>query len=149
MRTLAELPKVGAAGVEATAAEVARHPDDLARYAHAAALVGAQRWREALDALRAIVERNRRWTEGAYGYFPCYTLGAMYAAQWFATLRRTRPALDAEIARGDLDGIFGWLRVNIWQQASRFETDELTRRASGEALDPKHLRAHLEARYLG
>jgi carboxypeptidase Taq len=89
------------------------------------------------------------WTDGAYGYFPCYTLGAMYAAQWFATLRRTRPALDAEIARADFAGIFGWLRTNIWQQASRFETDELTRRACGERLDPKHLRAHLEARYLG
>jgi carboxypeptidase Taq len=89
------------------------------------------------------------WTDGAYGYFPCYTLGAMYAAQWFATLRRTRPSLDAEIARGQLDGIFGWLRINIWQQASRHETDELTLRASGERLDPKHLRAHLEARYLG
>jgi carboxypeptidase Taq len=89
------------------------------------------------------------WTDGAFGYFPCYTLGAMYAAQWFATLRRTRPALDDEIARGELDGIFGWLRVNVWRQASRFETDELTRRASGEPLNPEYLRAHLEARYLG
>ncbi len=89
------------------------------------------------------------WTDGAYGYFPCYTLGAMYAAQWFATLRRTRPALDAEVSRGELAGIFDWLRINIWQQASRFETGELTRRASGGPLDPAHLRAHLEARYLG
>ena len=88
------------------------------------------------------------WTDGAYGYFPCYTLGAMYAAQWFATLRRTRPALDTEIARGELTGIFGWLRANIWEPASRYETDELTRRASGSPLDPQHLRAHLEARYL-
>jgi carboxypeptidase Taq len=88
------------------------------------------------------------WTDGAYGYFPCYTLGAMYAAQWFCTLRRARPALDVEIARGELAGIFDWLRVNIWDSASRYETEELTRRASGEALDPRHLRAHLEARYL-
>jgi carboxypeptidase Taq len=89
------------------------------------------------------------WTDGAYGYFPCYTLGAMYAAQWFATLRRTRPTLDAEIARGELGGAFDWLRANIWSQASRHETAELTRLASGSALDPDHLRAHLEARYLG
>jgi carboxypeptidase Taq len=72
----------------------------------------------------------------------------MYAAQWFCTLRRARPALDVEIARGELAGIFDWLRVNIWDSASRYETEELTRRASGEALDPRHLRAHLEARYL-
>ena len=89
------------------------------------------------------------WTDGAYGYFPCYTLGAMYAAQWFATIRRTRPSLDAEIARADFGGIFGWLHTNIWDAASRYETDELTRRASGGSLDPQHLRAHLEARYLG
>src|SRR5690606_576057 len=60
------------------------------------------------------------WTDGAYGYFPCYTLGAMYAAQWFATLRRTQPTLDADIARGHLDGVFSWLRANIWEPASRF-----------------------------
>ena len=31
------------------------------------------------------------WGCGLFGYFPCYTLGAMYAAQWFATMRRERP----------------------------------------------------------
>jgi carboxypeptidase Taq len=88
------------------------------------------------------------WTDGAYGYFPCYTLGAMYAAQWFATLRRERPSLDAEIARGELTPIFDWLRTNIWAPASRYETAELTARASGGPLDPAHLRTHLETRYL-
>ena len=28
------------------------------------------------------------WSAGLIGYFPCYTLGAMYAAQWFAAIRR-------------------------------------------------------------
>ncbi len=89
------------------------------------------------------------WTDGAYGYFPCYTLGAMYAAQWFHSIRNARPALDAEVARGELGGIFDWLRANIWEQASRYETDELTRRASGHPLDARHFRTHLETRYLG
>jgi len=89
------------------------------------------------------------WTDGAYGYFPCYTLGAMYAAQWFATIRTQRAALDSEIARGELSGVLDWLQANIWENASRFETDELTRRASGGPLDPAHFKAHLEARYLG
>ncbi len=88
------------------------------------------------------------WTDGAIGYFPCYTLGAMYAAQWFATIRKTRPAVDAEIARGELSGVFDWLKTNIWSNASRYETDELTRRASGGPLDPAHFKTHLETRYL-
>ena len=28
------------------------------------------------------------WPEALFGYFPCYTLGALYAAQWFAAIRR-------------------------------------------------------------
>ncbi len=89
------------------------------------------------------------WPESLFGYFPCYSLGAMYAAQWFATMRRQMPELDARIAEGDLEAIFGWLREHIWSQASRWTTDELARRATGEALNPAHFKAHLEARYLG
>ncbi|MEO7726727.1 MAG: carboxypeptidase M32 [Burkholderiales bacterium] len=89
------------------------------------------------------------WTDGAFGYFPSYTLGAMYAAQWFAAMRRATPDLDAKIAAGDLTPVFDWLNANIWSQASRWDTPELVQRASGEALNPAHLRKHLEKRYLG
>ena len=88
------------------------------------------------------------WSDGSFGYFPSYTLGAMYAAQWFAAMRRATPDLDARIAVGDFAPVFGWLKANVWSQASRWETPELVRRASGEALNPAHFRAHLEARYL-
>jgi carboxypeptidase Taq len=88
------------------------------------------------------------WPESLFGYFPCYSLGAMYAAQWFAAMRRAMPDLDARIGRGDLAAVFDWLRDNIWSQASRWTTDELARRASGEPLNPAHFKAHLEARYL-
>jgi carboxypeptidase Taq len=88
------------------------------------------------------------WPESLFGYFPCYTLGAMYAAQWFATMRRQMPDLDERVGRGDLAGVFGWLDECIWSQGSRWTTDELARRASGEPLNPVHFRAHLEARYL-
>jgi carboxypeptidase Taq len=89
------------------------------------------------------------WPEGLMGYFPCYTLGAMYAAQWFAAMRRTLPTLDASIAAGDLAPVLDWLRDNIWHQASLWTTDELALRASGETLNPAYFKAHLEARYLG
>jgi carboxypeptidase Taq len=87
------------------------------------------------------------WAEGLLGYFPCYTLGAMYAAQWFAAMRREIPDLDARVAEGDLSPVFGWLADNVWSQASLWTTDELALRASGEVLNPSHFKAHLEARY--
>jgi len=89
------------------------------------------------------------WPAGMFGYFPCYTLGAMYAAQFFATMRRDMPDLDADIVRGELSRVFDWLKSRIWEQGSLYETPELVQRASGEALNPAHFRAHLQARYLG
>lgn len=89
------------------------------------------------------------WTMGSFGYFPSYTLGAMYAAQYFATIRQLHPDLDQRVAAGDLAPIFDWLTTHIWQQASRWETNELVQRATGETLNPRHFRQHLERRYLG
>jgi carboxypeptidase Taq len=89
------------------------------------------------------------WPGGAFGYFPSYTLGAMYAAQYFATIRKQNPDLDRQIESGNLAPIFDWLNENIWSKASELATDELVERATGEALNPKHFRAHLEARYPG
>lgn len=87
------------------------------------------------------------WSDGLFGYFPCYTLGAMYAAQWFATLGREVPDLDARIAAGDLAPVFGFLRERVWLPASRWPTDELVRRGTGEPLETAHFRRHLERRY--
>jgi carboxypeptidase Taq len=89
------------------------------------------------------------WPEGLFGYFPCYSLGAMYAAQWFAAMRQATPELDDHIAAGDNQPVFDWLKTHVWTQASRWTTDELVRRATGETLNPAHFKAHLEARYLG
>jgi carboxypeptidase Taq len=63
-------------------------------------------------------------------------------------MRRQMPDLDERIARGDLGAVFDWLKANIWEAASRYTTDELVRRASGEPLNPAHFKAHLERRYL-
>lgn len=115
-------------------------------------------WDEGMASLLGVETRGNfrdgcmqdvHWSAGLFGYFPCYTLGAMYAAQWFAAIRRATPDLDRRVAGGDLAPVFDWLRANIWRQASRWTTGELAERASGETLNPLHFRRHLETRYLG
>jgi carboxypeptidase Taq len=114
-------------------------------------------WNDGMQALLGVDTRGNytngcmqdvHWSQGAFGYFPCYTLGAMYAAQWFAAIRRLRPDLDERVARGQLEPVFTWLRENIWSQGSRWSVAELATKATGEALNPLHFRRHLEARYL-
>lgn len=88
------------------------------------------------------------WPGGSFGYFPSYTLGSMYAAQFFATIRSGQPDLDAQVLAGNLSPVFNWLEKHVWREASRWPTDELVKRATGEALNPAHFRRYLEQRYL-
>lgn len=88
------------------------------------------------------------WSEGAFGYFPTYTLGALSAAQIFAAARRELPELSTDIRGGRYGRLNSFLRERIWKQASLLSVDELMVRATGEALNPEHFRHHLHSRYL-
>jgi carboxypeptidase Taq len=88
------------------------------------------------------------WYDGAFGYFPSYTLGAMAAAQLIAAARRSVPGLDEGLARGDLSPLLHWLRANVHGRGSLFEFNALLSEATGKPLDPADFQAHLAARYL-
>src|SRR5579859_2524673 len=88
------------------------------------------------------------WYDGALGYFPSYTLGAMAAAQLMAAARRAVPSLDASLARGDLSPLLHWLRANVHGKGSLLEFNPLLQAATGEPLNPAYFQQHLTARYL-
>ncbi|EGQ9521846.1 carboxypeptidase M32 [Vibrio parahaemolyticus] len=87
------------------------------------------------------------WTQGAFGYFPSYTLGAMYAAQFMAAMKKTVD-VDGAIRSGDLSPIFNWLSEKIWSKGSLLTTDELVEQATGETLNANYFKEHLRSRYL-
>ena len=95
------------------------------------------------------VLQDIHWPGGQFGYFPCYTLGAIYAAQWFHYASKEIKDIQQIILSGNLEIIFEWLNKNIWSKGSRFETTELTKKAcKGEKLNVKYLKKHLENKYL-
>ena len=63
-------------------------------------------------------------------------------------LRAPLAAMCETLMSTDLAPALDWLKANIWTQASRWTTDELAVRASGEPLNPAHFKAHLVRRYL-
>ncbi len=113
-------------------------------------------WNDGLKALLGIVPpddargclQDIHWYDGAFGYFPSYTLGAMAAAQLMKAARLAVPTLDTALARGDLSPLLGWLRANVHGQGSRLGFNDLLRAATGKPLDPADFQGHLTARYL-
>jgi carboxypeptidase Taq len=89
------------------------------------------------------------WPDGAFGYFPTYTLGAMTAAQLFAAAKKAMPDLGSDIQVGNFKHLTEWLRTKVHSQGSRFSTPDLLKHATGQTLDVAIYKKHLETRYLG
>ncbi len=86
------------------------------------------------------------WSFGLVGYFPTYTLGNLYAAQFWETINEQIPDLDEQIARGDFASLLAWCRTNIHQHGRRYSASELCMRATGKELSADPLLRHLESR---
>jgi carboxypeptidase Taq len=113
-------------------------------------------WNDGLHALLGITPpddaqgclQDIHWYDGAFGYFPSYTLGAMAAAQLMAAARAQVPNLDDALGDGDLSPLLGWLRVHVHGVGSRLDLNTILEQATGRKLDATAFQAHLRRRYL-
>jgi carboxypeptidase Taq len=114
-------------------------------------------WNSQFQALIGVPVPNDRlgclqdihWYDGAWGYFPTYTLGAMTAAQLFASAVQAVPEIPEALSRGDFTPLLGWLRPNVHNLGSSLPTAELLTKATGAPLSTEAFKAHLKKRYLG
>ncbi|MFN3076540.1 MAG: carboxypeptidase M32 [Alphaproteobacteria bacterium] len=113
-------------------------------------------WNEAMTRMMGITPANDaqgclqdiHWYDGAWGYFPTYTLGAMAAAQLFAAARAADPEILAAIAVGDFRPLLTWLRLHVHGKGSQLSTDGLLTEATGRPLEAAAFKEHLQRRYL-
>ena len=87
------------------------------------------------------------WSGGGIGYFPTYSLGNLYAAQFFAQAGKDLGDLDAQFARGEFRPLLAWLREKIHRQGMRYTAGQLVERVTGKPLSHQPLMAHLRAKY--
>jgi len=81
------------------------------------------------------------WSIGEMGYFPTYTLGNLNAAQLMHQAAMDQPGLEADLARGDYQGLLHWLREKVHRHGSRYLPQDLVKRATGE---PTSAHYHLD-----
>jgi carboxypeptidase Taq len=86
------------------------------------------------------------WSGGAIGYFPTYTLGNLYAAQFFEQAGKDLGDVDGQFARGDFAPLLSWLRKNIHSQGQKYSAPQLVERITGKALSAEPLLKHLRSK---
>ena len=90
------------------------------------------------------------WSGGAFGYFPTYSLGAMYAAQIYMCAREHIPNLEDKISKGEFNDLKKWLNERIHKVGSLYPNgDELMLAVTGRKLDPKIFLSYLKRKYYG
>ena len=71
------------------------------------------------------------WSNGAFGYFPTYSLGSVLAAQLDHHVRQDLD-VDALVQQGEFDRIREWMGERIHQHGCRYTTPDLVEEATGE-----------------
>ena len=87
------------------------------------------------------------WSAGLIGYFPTYSLGNMYAAQFFRAAGRDLGDLSALFRKGEFAPLLKWLNENIHRRGRQYPATELVRVVAGEPLSHKPLMEHLHGKY--
>jgi len=101
----------------------------------------------AKDANQGILQ-DVHWGHGSIGYFPTYSLGSFYAAQFFTQAEKDIKKLNKKLAKGDTSQLLAWLRENIHQHGRRYEADELCNRITGESLNFDHFLKYASDKFL-
>ena len=96
------------------------------------------------DALGCL--QDTHWAGGMIGYFPSYALGSAYGAQMLAKMQEDLGDVFADIAKGDLSAVTGWLKEKIHRHASFKKPGALFEEVCGE-FDAAYYTDYLTAKF--
>jgi carboxypeptidase Taq len=87
------------------------------------------------------------WSHGSFGYFPTYTLGSLYAVQFFDTYAKSSPGWEDDIAAGNFHPLKNWLSTHIFPYGRYYNSRELCNKCTGESLNTSRFSAYLNEKF--
>ncbi|MEX2591115.1 MAG: carboxypeptidase M32 [Chitinophagales bacterium] len=93
------------------------------------------------------VLQDIHWSHGGFGYFPTYSLGSFYAAQYYAQMKKDLPNLEQELENGNCKIALDWLRSNIHQYGRQYSADALCEKVTGEKLNFRYFMQYATKKY--
>ena len=87
------------------------------------------------------------WSHGSFGYFPTYSLGSFYAAQFFEQAKKEIPGLVKQVEEGNFTELLSWLRKSIHVHGKLYTAQELCVRITGEKLNFNHFMSYAKNKF--
>jgi carboxypeptidase Taq len=112
-------------------------------------------WNEKMEEYLGIVPANDaegvlqdvHWSGGGFGYFPSYSLGNLYAAQFEHAMRKDLPDYEELIRKGEFAKIKEWMTEKVHRHGKLLTPNEILLNATGESLNSKYLTDYLEKKF--
>ncbi|HYE22265.1 MAG TPA: carboxypeptidase M32 [Verrucomicrobiae bacterium] len=93
------------------------------------------------------VLQDVHWANGLVGYFPTYTLGNLYSAQFYQQAKKEIMNLEKFFEKGKFQPFLEWLRKNIHQHGKQYSAAQLCERITGEGLNSKYYIDYLTTKF--
>jgi carboxypeptidase Taq len=93
------------------------------------------------------VLQDIHWSAGLIGYFATYSLGNLYAAQFYRAADEQLGGLDRTIAMGDFGPLLEWLRENIHRRGQCLTAAELVQDVTGTPLGHEAFMSYLTGKF--
>ena len=90
--------------------------------------------------------QDSHWSGGMVGYFPSYALGSAYGPQMLNAMEKDLGDICADVEKGDLSRVTGWLKEHIHRYASFRKPGELFESVCGK-FDAKFYTDYLTEKY--
>lgn len=99
------------------------------------------------DDVRGVLQ-DVHWSHGSFGYFPTYTLGSLYAAQFYHSAQQQIKDLEKQISEGNMAPLLQWLRTNVHSKGRLFTSEELCEQISGERLNDSYFLEYAKKKFI-
>jgi carboxypeptidase Taq len=86
------------------------------------------------------------WSAALIGYFPTYSLGNLYAAQFFEAAERELGSLADQFSHGEFAPLKNWLQRHIHDAGQCYTAAQLVKRVTGQPLSHAPLIRHLRGK---
>lgn len=112
-------------------------------------------WRNKMQELLGVVPdtdatgvlQDIHWSDGAFGYFPAYSMGNFYSAQFRHQLQQDIPDHMEQVRQGNLLGVKAWLNDKIHQHGRMLDPLDLVQSVTGETLNARYLLDYLREKF--
>lgn len=115
-----------------------------------------QIWNEGMNELLGIKPTSNKdgclqdihWSIGAFGYFPTYLKGSIFASQIAETIQKKDKDFKNHIKSGDFKKVIDFLKENIHSKGCLLKSEDLIKSVVGQNLDVEVYKKYLTDKFL-